>query len=290
MDRGDTILIDGGTGTEVECREVPQLENSWNSGGTISHPDIVRQVHEHYIASGAEIVISNSFGSAKHALEDAGLADQFDSMNRSAVELAVQARRNQGTPHVLVAAGMSYWSWTENKPSAEEIGNSAREQASIMMDAGANLIMLEMMVDIDRMSAMVEATSATGLPVWVGLSCQSDDNGVICLLNGETLADAVESLKSYDVPLINIMHTHIEFIDDALDVLSNSWSGYKGVYAHTGKFESDDSRWIQGTAISAEEYCENAQRWLDSGIQLIGGCCGIGVGHISELNSLLDSR
>ena len=42
---GEKILIDGATGTEIEHRGVPQLENAWNGGGALSHPDIVRQVH-----------------------------------------------------------------------------------------------------------------------------------------------------------------------------------------------------------------------------------------------------
>ena len=48
-------MIDGGT--EVGRSGVPQLENAWNGGGKLSHPDIVRWIHEDYISHGAEIVI-----------------------------------------------------------------------------------------------------------------------------------------------------------------------------------------------------------------------------------------
>nr|MCS5633698.1 homocysteine S-methyltransferase family protein [Candidatus Neomarinimicrobiota bacterium] len=63
---GECILIDGATGTEVERRGVPQLKNAWNGGAALSHPDIVRQVHQDYINLGAEIVISNTFSTNKH--------------------------------------------------------------------------------------------------------------------------------------------------------------------------------------------------------------------------------
>ena len=66
---GERILIDGATGTEVERRGVPQLENAWNGGGALSHPDIVRDIHLDYIREGAEIVISNTFATTRHALE-----------------------------------------------------------------------------------------------------------------------------------------------------------------------------------------------------------------------------
>ena len=62
MAAGECILIDGATGTEAERRGVPQLDNAWNGGGALSHPDIVRQVHLGIIIqAGAEVIISNSF-------------------------------------------------------------------------------------------------------------------------------------------------------------------------------------------------------------------------------------
>ena len=64
-------LMDGATGTEVERRGVAQLNNAWNGGAALSDPDILRKVHEDYIQNGAQIIISNTFANAKHALIDA---------------------------------------------------------------------------------------------------------------------------------------------------------------------------------------------------------------------------
>ena len=44
LHNGDRILIDGATGTEIERRGVPMVDNAWNGGGALTHPDIVRQV------------------------------------------------------------------------------------------------------------------------------------------------------------------------------------------------------------------------------------------------------
>ena len=94
MDRiakGERILIDGATGTEIERCGVPQLENAWNGGGALSHPDVLRSVHEDYIREGAEIVVSNTFATHRHALRDAGVEHQFETLNRRGVELAMEA-------------------------------------------------------------------------------------------------------------------------------------------------------------------------------------------------------
>ena len=78
LDKGETILIDGATGTEIERRGVPMVDNAWNGLGAKTHPAVVRGVHEDYIRSGAQIVISNTFSTSRHVLQDAGYEEDFD--------------------------------------------------------------------------------------------------------------------------------------------------------------------------------------------------------------------
>ena len=129
---GARIMIDGGTGTEVERRGVPQLENAWNGGGTLSHPDIVRDIHEDYIRHGAEIVISNTFATSRNLLEDAGVPELFYDYNRRGIELAREARVAAGHRDVLVAGGISHGSYSGRLPELEELKEGAREQAFTM--------------------------------------------------------------------------------------------------------------------------------------------------------------
>jgi len=167
---GECILLDGATGTEVERRGVPQHKNAWNGAAALSHPEILRQIHEDYINLGAEIIISNTFSTNKHALSDADEAHNFEALNERAVKLAVEAREHLNKDNILVAGGISYWTWTENKPSLDELNASITQQAKIMADAGADLIMLEMMADIEKMMITLKAAETSGLPIWVGLS------------------------------------------------------------------------------------------------------------------------
>ncbi|MDH3740719.1 MAG: homocysteine S-methyltransferase family protein [Hyphomicrobiales bacterium] len=278
---GERIMIDGATGTEIERRGVPQLDNAWNGGGALSHPDIVRQVHEDYLREGAEIIISNTFATSRHALRDAGVEDQFEAYNRCGVELAIEARDNMQKPDALVAGGISYWSWTGAHPALETLRASVEEQTAIMAAAGADLLMLEMMIEMDRMLVTLEAAQTSGLPVWAGLTCQPDETGTMCLSKGDRLTDALAELTARGVPLVSIMHTEVEHIDACLDVLKDHWPGPIGVYAHTGGYA--DGKWIFDDTISPHDYAENARRWLDRGVQIIGGCCGIRVDHIAEL-------
>ena len=279
---GEYILIDGATGTEIERRGVPMVDNAWNGGGALTHPEIVRQVHEDYIRLGAQVVVSNTFSTSRHVLQDAGLEDHFEMLNRRGIELAREARTNMQAPDVLVAGGITHLSFTDRIPVHDQLRANIEEQATIMAEAGADLIILEMMVDVERMLILLEAAQKTGLPVWVGFSCQLDEMGIPRLLHGPELVDGIEAIEHKDVSLVFIMHTEVEYIQACIDVLQANRPGPIGVYAHSGKFVAPN--WIFDDTISPEDYASAAKSWSQRGVQVIGGCCGIGVEHMALLS------
>ncbi len=283
IEAGECILIDGATGTEAERRGVPQLENAWNGGAALSHPAIVRQVHMDYLEAGAEMIISNSFATHYHALEAAGVEESFEHYNRRAVELAVEARTESGKDDALVAAGVSYWSWRGDMPPAVSMKEKTRQQLSIMAEAGADIILLEMMIDLANFQTTLEAVNGISLPIWAGITTGRAPEGHIILRKGDPLAPALEMAKQAGVELINIMHTEVEFVSDSIDAIRLGWDGPIGVYAHSSK--EINKRWVFENVISPTEYCALAARWKAMGISLIGGCCGIGAAHIHALRS-----
>lgn len=241
--QGARVLIDGATGSELERRGVSRLDHAWTAGAALNHPEILRGIHEDYIRLGAEIVISNTFATTRHALADAGREADFDALNRRGVELAVEARDRTGQQEVLVAGGISYWSWTGRHPPLEQLRTDVTRQAAVMHDAGADLVMLEMMVDLDRMIVTLEAARTCGLPVWPGLTCEPGADGEMVLRNGDSLTNALAALDGYEIPVLSVMHSHVDHIDAALDVVQAHWRGPIGVYAHAGGHDGD--AWAQ---------------------------------------------
>ncbi|MFT5113237.1 MAG: S-methylmethionine-dependent homocysteine/selenocysteine methylase [Parasphingorhabdus sp.] len=283
--QGETILMDGATGTECERRGVPQMNNAWNGGGPISHPEVVLQVHRDYLDRGADIIITCTFGTSRHVTRDAGMEHQFEALTQQAVQLAKQARDESDRPDAVVVGGLTHWSWTGNDPSLEELYNNTTDQARLMADSGVDLLAIEMAIDIPRMNAQVDAARETGLPVWVGLTCKLDSDGEAVLRNGDSLAEALQELQSKQVPVVNIMHTDVHFIEPCLKVIQRHWLGYTGVYAHTGQFK--DNHWVTQGVISPQGYAELAKGWVDQGARIIGGCCGMGPDHIDELKKIM---
>src|SRR5581483_3251968 len=99
--------------------------------------------------AGADAIIANSYAAGRGPLESAGLGDRVEEANRRAVELALEARENAADRTVAVAGSLSsMMSRDVGRRSAvpvDRLLDAYREQASILADAGADFLVLEMM-------------------------------------------------------------------------------------------------------------------------------------------------
>ena len=281
------VIIDGGTGTEMEKRGAKMEERGWSASCTLTAPDLLRGIHEDYIKAGAEVIITNTFSTSRHVLEDCGLGDQFEEMNAAAARIACEARDNAAEGQVWVAGSMSTIAFEDNqRPDAATSQANFERQAEILATGGADFFMLEMMNDIDNMLIAYHAAAKTGLPVIVGFNAHTNANGVIQLGMGHypdgrpTLAEGIQALPD-DVPMVTIMHSLTSDISASLDIIHANYDGPSGVYAHWGEFVMPN--WQFNDMISAEAYGQEAEKWVAVGTKLVGGCCGIGPEHIREL-------
>ncbi len=106
IDNKELVLLDGGTGSEIERQGVSMNDPAWRGVAHMDQPDVVRKVHERYIVAGADVIIANTFGTAPHVIKRLGLEDKIVEINREAVRIAFQARENSGRD-VCVAGSMS---------------------------------------------------------------------------------------------------------------------------------------------------------------------------------------
>ena len=311
---GATIVLDGATGTEVARLGGRMNSKAWCAEANKTHPDIVRTVHEEYIRAGADVITANTFATCRHVLAGAGLDDETAAINRRAVELAREARVNAapGRP-VWVAGSMSNMvAWVEGTvspdprhlPSRDEEAANYREMADILAEAGADLLLLEMMSDIDHASLCLEAALATGLPVWVGVSCSrlpdgsmigwdiareeharlADDHKAKTRL---PLAEVIAGLMTRGGAVYGIMHSSIEATGPGLDVLNEFWDGPVMAYPETLISNSTINRSTE--TASPVEFAAACRGWVDSGVQIIGGCCGTTIEHIRAMVAVLEA-
>jgi S-methylmethionine-dependent homocysteine/selenocysteine methylase len=288
LERGDVVVIDGATGTELEARGVPMDDAAWCGVANLDYEDAVRRVHADYIRAGAGVVIANTFSTDRLRLQDAGLADRVVEVNRKAVDAALAAREEVGRPDVVVAASVSRAAafTIDGAPRAVDRATLLEvysEQARILADAGAELIALEMITGFEHGEAALAAARSTGLPIWLGLSAErAEDGRLACWQDHELLFDRlVAELAAPDLAAVVVMHTDVADVDDALEVVLRHWSGPVGVYPHVGSFVPPS--WQFDESFTAGDLVTRARRWVADGARIVGGCCGLGPPFIEAL-------
>lgn len=284
----EVILIDGATGTELEVAGVPMDGAAWCGLASMTHPEVVKQVHVDNIGAGAELIIANTFVCSRHILERAGQAHEFEALNRIGIELAIEARHTAAKPGVVVAGSISTTQQGAEHPSPAVATANFADQVSVQVAAGAEMFVLEMMRDLEQTRIALDAVLSTGLPVWLGWTCTMIDGEPWLYNGGHRLADGMEMIKDDNIELVAIMHTEVDHVDACLDVVQAHWSGPTGVYSQTGDWVQPN--WIFLDTISPEDYTAACLRWVDRGVQAIGGCCGIRPAHIEHLQNHLPAK
>ncbi|WP_421695548.1 homocysteine S-methyltransferase family protein [Aestuariivirga sp.] len=287
--RGETIILDGGTGTDIQRRGVPMSSSTWCAEANVSHPDVVREVHADYIRAGADLIIANTFATSPLLFNALGRDDELLEIDRAAVKLAQEAA--SGHP-VAVAGSMSTMrpvvagsDRTEKQREWPEAEARAlfKRKADNFAAAGVDLIMMEMMRDADYSVWATETAQATGLPVWIGISVERHGGKLTGFgredQDFENVARVLSALKP---DAISIMHTSPNDTDEAIDILRKYWKGPIGAYPESGYFTMPD--WTFVDIIPPEELVARSRTWKSKGVTAFGGCCGLGPDHITALS------
>lgn len=290
LKRGETIILDGGTGTDIQRRGAPMSTETWCADVNATHAHIVQQVHEDYIAAGADIITANTFATSPLAFNYRKRDDDMLALDRAAVAAAKAAVRNSGvaiagsiSTQRPVIPGTDRTDLSHNWSRDETLKLYSRKIANLK-SCGVDLLMMEMMRDCDYSVWATEAALESGLPVWVGISVERRADGVLVGFGrqDQALDDVAAALAVLKPAVVSIMHTSPPDTDAALDILKRHWSGPIGAYPESGHFKSPD--WVFGETTPAE-LLTKARQWQQAGATIFGGCCGIGPEHIQLLST-----
>ncbi len=294
--RGGIVILDGGVGTELQRRGVAMDPEAWCGPATLENAGVLEGIHRDYIAAGADIVTANTYASSRLMLGAAGFADRFEEINRTAVNAAHRAREASGRGDVLVAGSLSHMCPTvggtaqpdpARAPSQAEMADAFGELARLLRDEGCDLILVEMMYDPERIGPAFHAAAEAGLPVWAGFSARRGNDGQVLSFAPEKeipFEDIVRVLDDFDVAAAGVMHSPSNIIGDAIAILRGAFAGPFSAYPHSGYFTRPRGRFED--VIPPDEVLRFATRWVEDGVQIVGGCCGLSPGHIAALEPL----
>jgi len=293
---GGIVILDGGTGTELERRGVPMDAEAWCGPATLAHLGTLEAIHRDYIAAGADVITANTYASSRLMLSAAGYGDRFEDINRSAVRAALRAREASGEADIAVAGSLSHMvpmvggtaqADLARAPGPAEMADAFGELAALLVEEGCELILLEMMYHPDRMPPAFTAATEPGRPVWAGFSARRGEDGQVLSFAPDKdipFEETVQVLAGFDVAAAGIMHTPCNVIGDAIAILRDAFDGPLVAYPDSGTFKMP--KWQFEHVVPPDEFLEFATDWVAGGVQVLGGCCGLSPVHIAAIAPL----
>ena len=261
---------------------------------------MLQAVQADYVTAGADILTTNTFRTHRRTLERAGVA----SRARELTQLAVQIAREAAQPAerlVFVAGSMSPLEDCYSPqlvPSDEELRREHAEMARDLADAGCDVLWVETMNTVREAVIAAQCARETGLPVCVSFVVGPDGlppdlitagrgpTNRLLLLSGESIDDAVKAVQPIEPAAILVNCVPLAFSDQALAELREAHSGPIGLYANVGHAD-DVAGWTLTDDVLPQAYAQHAQRWLEQGARIIGGCCGTTPAHIAALRQII---
>jgi S-methylmethionine-dependent homocysteine/selenocysteine methylase len=302
LKQGRTVLLDGGIGTDILRRGV-----YWRSHGMERNPEVVEAVHADYIAAGADVITTNTFQLTRRSylnlyysldhmrrVGPLGLEHRAAELTAEAVALAQKARTKSGR-EVAIAGSVSplnHCYRPDLVPADTELRSEHAESTAQLAEAGVDLILLETMNTIREARIACEAARDSGLPVWLSFVVGADGR----LLSGEALADAVRAVEPLGPEVVLVNCGPPKDITGALTELCRHRKRPVGAYAHIGKYNPPSwkagfyPRFSETESWPPARYAAVVGQWLESGAQVVGGCCGTTPDHIRALRALLADR
>ena len=303
---GEIIILDGAIGTELQRMGVPMHGKAWCAEALKTHPDTVRQLHEDYVRADADVITVDTFSSASYVLEGTEMEGEARVLNTKAVDLAREACDNAGNGRDIHVAGVLSRFGLPGDYSDEQMRAAFDEHSQIQADAGVDLMLLEFLGGpLRAIVQAAHAAKATGLPVWVAIAGREEENGTVLLggrdhpsspredhtdkTNPVRFTDAIDEVMAIAGDAFLVLHSEVRDTGPALKAAREVWDGPLGAYSHSGDWITPNWQFIN--MISPENYLAEAKTWVDDyGMQIVGGCCGIGMQHIELLRPGLSAK
>jgi len=287
-------------GRELNRIGAPFRQPEWSALALMQAPDFVTRVHQSFIDAGADVITTNSYAVVPFHIGDEEFAKRGADLIALSGKLARDVVNNAGR-HVLVAGSIppvmgSY------RPDLFDV-DAARPMITAMIEN------LESYVDIwlaETISSLVEARLILQIlserkntkPVWIAFTIF--DHGAdatapekAMLRSREGVGQVVQSISN-DAQISAILFNCSQpeemtaAVTRAGQVLGNNKDIAIGAYANAFPAVPEDAEANAGITeerveITPGRYREFCAEWVDAGAIIIGGCCGIGPDHISEL-------
>jgi homocysteine S-methyltransferase len=282
------LISDGGLATELEARGNDLSDPLWSAKLLADAPQEIVAVHATYFRAGATIATTASYQASFEGFAAHGIGrDDAIGMLRRSVELAKTARDEVGAEDLCVAAsvgpyGAALADGSEYRGryglSVAALAQWHRPRLEVLAAAGADVLALETVPDVDEAEALVNLVRSLGTPAWLSYTIDGTRTRA-----GQPLAEAFAVAAG--VPEIVAVGVNCCTPDDVLPAIAIADIG-KPVIVYPNSGERWDSRhrtWVGQPRFSGQL----ASQWVAAGARIVGGCCRVRPADIAELAKLL---
>ncbi len=279
INSGEILVADGATGTTLLARGMQRgaTSETW----VMEQPDEIIQLHKDFIAAGADIILTSTFGGTSIRLRNSTLEGHAVTVNQRAVSLARQAAEGTRT---LVAGSLGPVGQLL-KPygplELDDVISAYTEQAQAITQAGADLLVIETQFDMNEVKAAIQGVRfVSKLPLVVSLSYDRGERTMM----GISPSQAGKELDTLPVDVIGVncgrsLYENLHNLVELRKVTSKPiWfkpnAGLPRVDAQ-GATIYDTTPDMMGTQVPA---------WITSGAQIVGGCCGTSPDYLRKIS------
>ncbi len=295
IDSGKVVILDGGIGGELERNGASMDKGLWCGKCSVENPELVLKIHENYIKAGADVVTSNTYALTPISMKQYGYETNIKDWNVKSINIAKKAAKKTGKEVAIAGSVSTYGSFF--KLGIKNLIPGFKEHIKILVDAGADLIILEAMSSQTKIvEALIECSQKINIPVWLSISCALDlkKNTLMhgyqeSISNSEAnfydkFDEAINNFKKIHNGPILIAHSDIKITNQAVKSLKKFYNGTIGAYPNNGYFEKPNWKYVEN--LSPKNYLDEAKSWVKNGAQIIGGCCGVGFEEIRAISIL----
>ncbi|MCX7798419.1 MAG: homocysteine S-methyltransferase family protein [Melioribacter sp.] len=284
LKEGKILVSDGAWGTFLQSKglqpgECPEL---WN----ITHKDDVLDIAKNYIDAGADIILTNSFGGNPIKLKHYGLEEKAFELNYAAASISREAAGNNH--YVLGSIGPTGVLLMMGEITEDELYENFAIQSNALKEGGVDAILIETMSDIDEARVAIKAAKeTTGLSVICTFTFEKTLLGQYKTMMGITPTEMALAIRDAGADIIGTNCGN--GFEQMIEIVREMRTVDKGtpilVHANAGKPVYKDG--ITIFPETPEYMASKVQLLIDSGANIIGGCCGTTPSHISALANIV---
>ncbi len=295
--RARVLIADGAMGTMLQ-RANPTLDDFDGYEGcneilNVTRPDLVREVHDAYLAAGADCVETNTFGANLGNLGDYGIADRIRELSLAGARLAREAADRWSTPDrprfVLGSMGPGTKLPTLGHASFAALRDAYRENAEGLLAGGVDALLVETCYDLLQAKAAVigarRAMAAAGRAVPLFAQVTMETTGTMLL--GTEIGAALTALEALGIDLIGLnCATGPAEMSEHLRYLSRHARVPISVMPNAGlpELTADGARY----PLTPQELADALDQFVrEYGVSVVGGCCGTTPEHIAAVRARL---